>query len=548
MFKKILKDKNRIFLMILVIASVLFTVILFYKGLLRGHDIEFHLSRIEGLRDSIKSGDLVALIHSGLYGYGYANGIFYGNLFIYLPAILSLLGLSLAKSYVVFITVCNILTAVIAYYVVKRISKSNTAAFIASLLYLFSPYRICDVVVRAAIGEVLAMMIIPIVILGLYEIIYGDHKKWWIFSIGFVLLVQAHIISTIIMAIISLVILLININEFIKNKAKIKYLIYSVILGVLVGAYFMFPLLEQYTFSELVVNNLKSDVDLGVNAIKLERIFLGLSYYSSGVFHPPGVGLIFILASLFRYKLNTQKKELLKITDLFLIIGLVSLLLVTPFFPWTELSEYLKFIQFPWRLYLFATVFLSLSSALIIYLRFGDKIKVLVYMGIYLMISFIVGISFNFNAIHNYWGVAGMEYISGYNDYYVANGEYLPYKTDVYKLRDRGEQITSNNQDINIEYTKIGNRINIKYNNNYMNDTYIELPLLYYLGYGTNKDYKIEAGENNVIRVYLDKEKDSFEVSYRWTLIQKLSYLISFITIAIGLIYIIIKKRKKIRK
>ena len=549
MLKKVLKNKNLLFILALITISVLFSIILFHKGLLRGHDIEFHLSRIEGLRDSIKNGDFIALIHNGLYGYGYANGIFYGNLFIYIPAILSLLGLSLAKSYVVFITICNIVTALIMYFVIKRITKSNTAAFIGSLIYLLSPYRICDIVVRAAIGEVLAMMIIPLIILGLYEIIYGDHKRWWIFSIGFVLLIQAHIISTIIMAVVSLIILLVNINKFVLNKEKIKYLIYSVILGVLLGAYFIFPLLEQYTLSELVVNNLKSDVNLSLGTIKFERIFLGLPYYSEGVFHPPGIGIIFIIVSLFRYKLKTTKKELLKLTDVFLIIGLVCLLLVTQFFPWAEFSKYLKFIQFPWRLYLFATVFLSLSSALILYLRFDENKKVVIYTMIYLIVLFIISIPFNMNSIHNYWGVAGMEYISGYNDYYVANGEYLPYKTNVEKLRERGEVVTTNNKDMNINSIKKGNRVTIKYNNNYKDNTYIELPLLYYLGYGTNKDYKLEAGDNNVIRVYLNKEKDNFEVTYTWTLIQKISYLISIITILIGTIYLSIKhiNRKKVR-
>lgn len=545
MIKKIIKNKEFIFTIILSIISILFSIILFRKGLLRGHDIEFHLSRIEGLRDSIKCGNFIALIHNGLYGYGYANGLFYGNLFIYFPAILSLMGLSLEKSYVLFITACNILTAFSMYYSVKRISKSENAAFISSLIYLLSPYRICDIVVRAAVGEVLAMMIIPIILLGFYEIVAGDHKKWWIFSIGYVLLIQAHLISTIVLTILLFILLIINIDKFIKEKKRILSITYSVILGLLLGSFFIFPLLEQYKFSELVVNNLSNEVNLGLNSIKFERIFLGVSYFSEGVFHPPGIGLIFIISCFFRYKIKTEDKKLLKVADTCMIVGLILLLMITPLFPWKEFSKELKVIQFPWRLYMFSTIFLSISSGLILYLKFRNNIKTIIYITIYAIGLFIVSIPFNFHAVHNYWGVGGMEYIGGYSDYYVANGEYLPYKTDINKLRERGEVITSNNDIIKVSYTKKGNKMDIKYSNNLNKNTYLELPLLYYLGYGTNKDYKLKAGNNNVIRVYLDKEKDNFIVSYKGTKIQKTSYTISLLTLVVATMYLLICVRRK---
>lgn len=542
MLKKFFKNKRNILLIILISISILFTVLLFHKGLLRGHDIEFHLSRIKGLRDSMKNGDFLALVHDGLHGYGYANGLFYGNLFIYIPAILSLFGLSLSKSYFIFIMLCNIITPIIAFFSMKKVCKSDKIAFITSLLYSFSSYRICDVFVRAAIGEVLAFMVFPIILLGLYYIIKEDYKKWWVFSLGYILLIQAHIISAILLTIILFIIILFNIDKFIKEKVRIKYLLFSCILIISLGAFFIFPLLEQYKFSELVVNNLNNDVDLSIGSIKFEKIFLGISYFTEGQFHPPGIGLIFVISCLLRFKIKTDNKELLKLSDICMITGIIILLIITPLFPWKELSTYLKFMQFPWRLYIFSTLFLSISSGIILYTRFSHK-KTIIFVISYVCISLAITSYFNYRSIHNYWGLDGMEYISGYNDYYVANGEYLPYNTDVNKLIERGEVVTSNNDELKIDFTKKGKIIKIKYSNNKMKNTYIEVPLLYYIGYGTNKDYEISKGDNNIVRINLNKENDEFVIYYKGTIIQKISYIISLMTLIIFIIFL--RKRMK---
>lgn len=542
--KKLLKNKSLVYCTILIVLSLIFSFVIFKNGLLRGHDIEFHLSRIKGLSDSIKSGDIKALIHVGLNGYGYANGLFYGNLFIYFPAFLRICGFSLSQSYAIFITLCNIITPLLAFYSMKRVSKSETASFITSLVYTFSPYRICDVVVRAAVGEILAMMIFPILLLGLYEIISGNYKKWWIFSVGFVLLVQAHIISTIVMAVISTIIIIINIEKFINEKRRIKALIFSILYGLLLGLFFILPLIEQYALSDLVVNNLNNASNLANQSIQIERIFLGLSYYGNNAFSPPGIGMIFIIISLFRYKLKTKKTKLLKVCDICLIIGFSLLLIVTPLFPWKELSEYLKFIQFPWRLYLYSSLFLSISSGIIIYLKFDTNIRAVIYIFVYVLLFLIISIPFNLNSIHNYWGIDGMEHIRGYDDYYVANGEYLPFGTDINKLQERGEVITSNNDELIVNFKRIGNKLNIKYKNNYQANTYIEVPLLYYLGYETSEDYKIKNGENNIIRIYLDKESDEFILRYSGTFIQHISYFVSFVTLLISIVIFVRKVDK----
>ena len=85
--KKIIENKKDI--IILIISAIVISLPLLYPGIVQGHDLRFHLSRIMGLSENILNGDFLAYVHGNyLNNYGYANGLFYCNLFLYFPALL----------------------------------------------------------------------------------------------------------------------------------------------------------------------------------------------------------------------------------------------------------------------------------------------------------------------------------------------------------------------------------------------------------------------------------------------------------------------------
>ena len=54
-----------------------------------GHDLLFHLFRIDGIADGLQSGQFpVRLYGNDLNGYGYGVSMFYPELFLYVPALL----------------------------------------------------------------------------------------------------------------------------------------------------------------------------------------------------------------------------------------------------------------------------------------------------------------------------------------------------------------------------------------------------------------------------------------------------------------------------
>ena len=129
----------------------------------------------------------------------------------------------------------------------------------------------------------------------------------------------------------------------------------------------------------------------------------------------------------------------------------------------------------------------------------------------------------------------------------VISAEYVPVDVDYKEFSNRGEIITSNN-DVSVNFKKKGTEIEIEYKDNTENDTYLELPLLYYKGYVAkeeNKDLKIKKGNNGVVRVYLDSREGKIDVYYGITNIRKIGFICS---IASLLVFVILCNRGRNKK
>ena len=152
-------------------AVILASYLLFKPYLTAGHDIRFHLYRIESIKDALLAGQFPVRLHPTFnYGYGYATATVYPELFLYIPAVLRILGVSIPTTYQFFLFLINLATAWIMYYSVRSVTKSNFAAVTASVAYTLFPYRLVCLYERAAVGEALGMCFIPLVIAGIYHV------------------------------------------------------------------------------------------------------------------------------------------------------------------------------------------------------------------------------------------------------------------------------------------------------------------------------------------------------------------------------------------
>ena len=249
-------DKRHILRLISYVIVSLLLVIPLAKKIILIDDLPFHLNRIQSLANSIKSGNYFPMIYgSALNNYGYANGIFYPQLMLYVPALLVCAGMKVIPAYLAYAFIINFAGCFVAYYSCKwtliKISdylslndnqykidfgKITKFSNIFSILYVTNGYKIFNLV-KGSIGQFTGITFFPIVIVGVLEIFMSSlnykenkdtsaniqkHTKWWILTLGMTLLLNCHILSVFLAVIFIGTICLINIS-------KIKYYLFPLI-------------------------------------------------------------------------------------------------------------------------------------------------------------------------------------------------------------------------------------------------------------------------------------------------------------------------------
>lgn len=140
-----------------------------------GDDTDFHMGRIEGMAEAFREGQIPERLNPVFFeGYGYANPVFYGELFLVFPAIMRMTGFRLTTCYMVYTFLINALTCLLAYYCFSKILGKKEIGLAVTCLYCLAPYRLMDVYSRSAAGEYTAMAFLPLVFWGMYRIYASD--------------------------------------------------------------------------------------------------------------------------------------------------------------------------------------------------------------------------------------------------------------------------------------------------------------------------------------------------------------------------------------
>ena len=208
--------KNRTLILVLITFFTSLPLFTPYMFKYEGHDLYFHLLRIEGVVEGIRSGQFpVRLQPNWLEGFGYGVSFFYGDALLYFPAVLRMLGMGVQTAYKCFVLFINILSVGIAYYSFKRLFQDEKMGLLGCMLYTTSIYRMVCIYIRAAVGEYCALIFLPLILVAVYEILWKDERyanlqdSWLIGTIGFSGLILTHIISTEMTAIMLVIICLI---------------------------------------------------------------------------------------------------------------------------------------------------------------------------------------------------------------------------------------------------------------------------------------------------------------------------------------------------
>ena len=375
----------------LVLAGIalLASLPLFSNYLYFGHDLDYHLQRITAMAAELSYGQFpVRLTTDSLNGYGYANPLCYCELFLTLPALLYNAWLPLRTCYQVYIFAVTLATAAIAYYSFGTITASRKLGLLGAGLYTLSCYRMVCIYVRAAVGEYTAIAFLPLILAGLYNI-YTTEKprfaQWAPMAFGMAALVQCHLLSCELIALLLVVFCLLRLRETLRSARLLAWL-KAALLALALSAWYFFPFLISTREINLMVNGplIGKIQGQGTYLVQLFSPFgCGYGGTADGTSNdmaltlglPLAAGFMLVIYCLLRRE-RWQQQETLRRMQTAFGFAMLTLVLSLRVFPWDGVQNWLGraagkmagMFQYPWRFLSLGTVLLCLAVLLAVQL------------------------------------------------------------------------------------------------------------------------------------------------------------------------------------
>ena len=564
--QKIFTSKYIGYILIFFLSCIIIAPI-FSMDLTQNNEARLHMARIFSINSVLKDGVFPPIIdYKYINGFGYALNLFYGPITTYIPIIfLNLLGTSgLALKVFAFLTV--FLSGITMYNFIYIVTKRHLVATIGAIIYISVPYKLSNIFSRSAVGEYTAFIFIPLVFEGLYNI-FNDKGKSYLLGIGIIGLILSHTISTVYIAIFAFIYLLLNINKLGKWKVW-KKLLLNAFVALVVCMFYLIPLIEHYIVGNYTIFD---NIAMHSNCPEVYTTTLGFEDLFASEFGNQEIRFslgimtcILVLLGVFCYK--KIKKEYKEIYLSFLFISIIALIMATKLFPWFLMPSFMGVIQFAWRNLGFFAFFISLICG-INAVTFAEGILKKEVLKDTFSFAVIISICvFASLGVMRDWKFGDLENEKKFDDrirntdrvyFFSINRDYLPLnslKNQYYLVdRDNCTYVLDGKATIDSE-----NKVKLKdivQLSNVEDNTIIELPYIYYLGYDVevkydNNDYvnvKTFESENGMVAIELEQcESATVNIEYKGTIIEKVGYGISFVGVIMLIAMIYVERRNNL--
>ncbi|HFJ6231765.1 TPA: hypothetical protein ACGU90_001088 [Enterococcus faecium] len=496
------------------------------------YDTAFHINRALSLESIFSS----PINFETFRSYGMQVNNFYPWLTLY-PLFLLIKFTNLAIGYNLFLYIVTLITLFICHYVMYEITKKHVTSSFFAIIYTTSSFRSVEIFLRGAMGELLAMSILPLILLGFIKLYDSKKESWVMLAISMTLLIYTHVLSvamTMVMIIIALII-----QFYRKKKIEIFLiikLIKAAIVTLLLSLAFIGPMIEQTLYQDL--NRPYVDI-LQKRAICLGKEFLIGSIDSELLSF--GIGLTLLICLII---LTFNFKKLGILSKITYIMGIISILLCTKIFPWFALQNTpLNIIQAPWRFMIFSTLFISFSVSLFIspqlekfsYTRRRNFILLLILAISILNYSSVV----NMVKEMNFQGTYSNEQMENKLEEF-ENFDYVPigYKKDQLLLKNH--QVTEDGQVIYSSFSPNKDEITFTFKSS--KGKTIVLPVFRYKGLTVtvnSKNATVLKQGGPFVTVKSESGINKVTIRYSYTFFSKISLFISIITLIVLLFYCI---------
>jgi uncharacterized membrane protein len=201
-----LRLRTIIFTLAIILLSLPALSELFKPGYFTTHDGEGHIIRLEEFDIAIQDGQVPPRLSKNLmYGYGFYFFNFNYPLVYYLGETAHKLGFNFTDSIKIVCGLGLTLSGLAMYFWQKRY-WGDWGAFVASILFMYAPYRLLNMYVRGSVAEHIAFVMLPILFMFTEMIAEGDRRKRLIYiplaGFAYALLMLSHNITAFIFTIV----------------------------------------------------------------------------------------------------------------------------------------------------------------------------------------------------------------------------------------------------------------------------------------------------------------------------------------------------------
>ena len=547
--------------MIILIVTLFLSIHMMDFQIYDTHDGSFHLLRILVTNKQLHDGLFPPIISPySFHGIGVGMNLFYPPISTYVPIIMMSIFKTTAGNALKLFSVLSIfLSGLFMYLCMIEFTRNRKIAIISAIVYIIMPYKLNNIYVRVAAGEIAASVFIPLVFLGLHNLIEGDGNKHFIITVGAVGIILSHTISSMYIALFSFIYVIINFKVLI-DLTKIKRLVVNIIFIVLISGVFVFPYIETTQSAKYIINTDECmgtyDEFLNLKRLGLSHLFSNREVENNMILYlgmPTIIGLVLAIISV---PLLIKNKNINKNYTIFLLFSVLCIWMSTKYFSWDKLPKIFSKLQFPWRMMGFGCFFMSYIVG-VNYVTVLDKIPSILFIKeilIFLLciISIIKITQFTFTL--KTWGVFNDNEIEkNWESFYPkTNLDFAPFNTYSDETIYNGISMTlySNNRDLIIINEEKSDRLYYSATvKNLKKGDIISIPYLYYPYYEleivesgkTILKEKPRESYNGMIEFEINKlvgEKVDINIYYKPSVLVILSYLVSLISVISFIIYV----------
>lgn len=391
----------KLFKIIIFSIIISFPVILpfFREGYFPTHDGEWAVVRLSDMFREIKDLQLPPRYSGNLnFGYGYPLFNFTYPFPYYLGFFIHLFKFNFVDSVKILFAASVPLSAFFMFLVSQKLWRNNLSGVVSSILYVYTPYRFVDLYVRGSIGESISFVLFPLIIfLILKQIETGKPLFFISTAFSYSILILTHNIMSVLFS--PVIFILIFSFAVFKKNIQLKHLILSLMLGLLLAAFFWVPALfekQNILLSKIPIAD-RSLYYVSFHQLVIPKFGYNVPIEKDGFSYQIGLSQLVVLSLsilLFTYlwlkKKNFKENDNLNFFGMIILISLALIfLLFSPSTFFWENTPLFKEINYPWTILAPLGFLLSFMSGFLTYNRITSCIALFAsLMAIYICLPY----------------------------------------------------------------------------------------------------------------------------------------------------------------